>query len=140
MNMSLFLSPILRFNKADWIYLQSLPVGFCCTVIRLRYHTVSLLGLRIYMCKYICIKRRRFHVTILLYGFREKWLGNYNPNFFKLFGYMFLEQNDLVVMLVIFIHFCFSFRMEVACYFHVLNLWYRGNNLSWENLYYMIWY
>ena len=51
------LSPVLRFNKADWIYLRYLHVGGCCTVIGLSYCTVYLLGLRIDIYKYIYIER-----------------------------------------------------------------------------------
>ena len=47
--------PILRFNRADLIYLRPLPVGGFCTVIRLRYRAVSLLFLRIDICMNICI-------------------------------------------------------------------------------------
>ena len=77
------LYPTLRFNKADWIYLQSLPVGYCCTVIRLSYRMLSLLGLwiDIYICKYIYIDRRRCRVTIWFYNFGEKLLGRDNPTF-----------------------------------------------------------
>ena len=56
-------TPVLpRFNGADWIYLQLLTVGGCCTVIRLCYHSVYLLGLRIniYVTKYI----ERFNVVV----------------------------------------------------------------------------
>ena len=59
MTTSFYLYPILRFNNADWFYLQWLPVGVYCTVIRLHFQTVSLLvcGL-IYIYMYICIYER----------------------------------------------------------------------------------
>ena len=152
-NTSYFLSPILRFNKTDWIYLQSLPIGGIprgtlsyssyqeFTVIRLSYHTVSLLGLRIdkrvsiYIYWETTLSYNRLVLwfwrditwswqsylclTVRFYYFGAKWLGYDACTFYK---------------------FCFSFHMEVTCYLYVFHLWYRGNDLSWENLYYIIWY
>ena len=51
----ILLYPALSFNKADWFYLQFLPVGGFCTVIRIRYLVFSLLGFWMYICMYIWI-------------------------------------------------------------------------------------
>ena len=110
MTTSLCLYTISRFSKADWLYSHLLPTGGFCTVIRLCYCTVYLLGLRIDICMHICIERPRFLVTVWFYDFGEKWLVHDNPNFVSLFTYMFSEINELVMMLVLYT-FCFSFRM-----------------------------
>ena len=57
MTTSLCLSPLLRLIKADWLYLQSLPVWGFCTVT-LCYCTFSRLGLWIDLFIYICIDER----------------------------------------------------------------------------------
>ena len=59
--------PCHDFNMAG--YLQYLPVRVCCTIIRLRYRTVYLLSLRVFICMYICIERLRCGVTVWLSGF-----------------------------------------------------------------------
>ena len=78
------------FNKADC--LQSLPVGGCSTVIRLCCCTVSLLGLRIDVCIYICINRQSCRVTVWLCDFGEKLLGHDNPTFVLPFGTIFWSE------------------------------------------------
>ena len=133
------LSPVIRFNMADWIYLQLIPIGVCCTVIRLRYCTVYLLGLRINIRKYIYIEKRCCCVIVWIFDFGEKWLGHENPTFLKTVWFHILEWNDLVMTLVLFIHF-FSFHLEVTCSLHVFHLWYRGNELIQEKIYHIIWY
>ena len=64
--------------------LKYLPVWVCCTVIRLCYHTISLLGLCIDICMYICIYIRRCHVTVWFYVFGEKLLCHDARTFFCL--------------------------------------------------------
>ena len=58
------------FNMVD--YLQSLAVGGYCTIIRLRYHMVSLFSFRIYICMCICIERQCCPVTVWFSDFRDK--------------------------------------------------------------------
>ena len=52
------ISPVIRFNKVYWLFLQLFPFWGFCTVISLRYHAVSWLGLHIDICMYICISDR----------------------------------------------------------------------------------
>ena len=75
-NDSIMKTLALYVNRNDLVikifHLQLLHVGGFCTVIRMCYRTISLLGLRIYICMYILIEKRYFHVNILLYVFGEK--------------------------------------------------------------------
>ena len=89
------------FNMAD--YLQLRPVGGCYNVIRLRYCTVSILCLRIYIYVYICIERHRCHVTVWFSDFGDEWIIHDHPNFVKPFGSMFSERNGLLMTLILFI-------------------------------------
>ena len=78
---SYFLSPVIKLNKADCIFLQYTPLGgITCDAIDAIYqgfyHLVTqalLLGLRIDIrCKHIGIERRRIRVTVRLYDFVNK--------------------------------------------------------------------
>ena len=73
--MSFYLYPILRFNKADCLYLQSLSVGGCCTVwdCVIARSPECVADWYMYLCMYFG-EGRRFSVTVRFYYFREKWI------------------------------------------------------------------
>ena len=121
MTASLCLYPIIRFNKADWFYLQSIP-----REVDVPYKTALSHGLLTgftdwYMYVYMyCWERRRCRVTIRFYNFREKWLGHDTLNFYS---------------------FCFIFHLEVAWSLHIFHLWQRGKTTSFKKTSIMLfWY
>ena len=63
------------------------------------------------MCNCICIDRQRCCATVWFYDFGEKLIGHEYPTFAQPLGSVFLEQNDLVMMLVRFYTFYVSLRM-----------------------------
>ena len=108
------LSPVLTFKKADWIFLQYLTVGgFPCGTLTYSSsqeftalsYSIFLIGFADwYMSKDTYIEKRGCCLTVWFYDLGEKWLGHDNPTFVYPVGSMFLEQNYLVMLLVIFIH------------------------------------
>ena len=69
---------------------------------------VSLLSLRMDICMYICFERQSCCVTICFYNFGDKWLGHDNPTLFTV-RVLFLEINDFIMMLLIYIFFVLTF-------------------------------
>ena len=78
------LSPVLRFNKVDWFYSQSLPVrGLCtvynCVIVRSPYWVEDW-----YMYVYMYFwDIRRCHVTVRFYNVRDKLIGYDTLNFYS---------------------------------------------------------
>ena len=121
---SFCLSPILRFNKNYWFYLQSIPVWGCCNFIRLSYCMVSWLEFEylymyVYMYVYMYLwEKRPCCVNLWFSIFGEKW------PFHKT---------------ITFIHFSI-FHLKAICSRHVLHLWYRGKQCQSRNICYIMWY
>ena len=121
MTASYCLSPVLRFNKADWIYLQPPPVGSCCNFIRLRYCMVYLLVLWIDIYVNIYILRDDVVVYRLVLWFQREMTWCLTIRFY-VFGAKWIG-NDACTLYI----FSFSFHMEVICSINVFHLLYRGN-------------
>ena len=141
MTMSYCLSPLLRFNKADWTYIQSLSVGVNpigahdsspqgFIVIRPRPRTASLIVLRIDICASIYIEIRRCRVTVWFYDFQIEmnwsWQSYLCVNHLVIYFWIKMTWSWRLYSLYI-----FRVRVEVTCSLRVFHLWYRGNDLSW---------
>ena len=116
MTTTFYLYPVLSLNNMDWINLQLLPVGGCGTVLRISYHTISLLGLPIDVCKYICIEILRFCVIV--------W-------------YILLEINDLVMtILLLFNRLVLCFWSEITLSWHSYFLFFLKDSVrKWHSIF-----
>ena len=136
-----FLSPILRLNKADWIYLQSLPVWESVP-----YNTVLPHGLMngfadwyMYVYMYV-LERQHCCVTVWLYVFGDKWLGHNTLIFYLIVWLYVLDVNGFVMALLLFIHFysSSSWKWHDLLMYSIYGI--VKNDVSWENIHYILWY
>ena len=105
------LSPILRFNKADWFYLKFLLVWVFYTVKNALSHGLLTVFEDWYIYTYICVSDRD---NLIVYHFgslfsKTKWLCHDPLSFYSFF---------------------FSFHLEVTCSFNVFHLWCRGKKFQ----------
>ena len=118
---SLFLSPMLRFNKADWFHLQPLSVWGCCTVKTELLHGLHTGFTYWYICRNICISEK-YDLTVYPFGslFLEiKWLFHDSPIFYS---------------------FELCLQLEVTWSINSFHLCYRGKKLQQRKpqLYYLV--
>ena len=89
---SFHVSPILRCNKSDWYYLQSLPVLGFCTVKTALSHGLLTWFADIYIHLYI-------YIYICIYALLRETTSFCNP-----LDICFRRENHFVITLLIFIH------------------------------------
>ena len=111
MTTSLYFSPILRSNKANWFHLKLLSVWSCFTIENELLHGTQTGFEDWYICIYIFIAERD---DLVVYPF----------------GSLFLERKWLCHEYSTFYLFCFCFSLEVTWYIHVFHLCYRGKQLQ----------
>ena len=88
--MSFCLSPIPRFNKADWFYSQSLPMWGCCTVKTMLSECLHtwFVDWYIYVLIYVFLRYTTSSCTLLaLFSLERKWLCH---DFLTFYSFVFI--------------------------------------------------
>ena len=117
------------------------PVGYCCTIIRLLDHTVSLLSCKsMYVWIYLLLIETMLSCNRLVLWFCREMIWSWQSHLCLIIWFYIFGENYFFMTFVLFIGFGFNLCTEVNCSLNLFHLWYRINCLSQENFYYMIWY